>query len=235
VINLALALYKTYVRERLVYQDLNGSFETITNYINDYCQLQADCVSANTASKVVKRDASGNFAANTITANSFVGPVTGDVTGDLKSGSTIDGQALLNVFEEDTANAGKILPKVKEASAADTATLADAATNATKLNNQSWVELLNSSVSIASGSSAHIQISADRNEIILASVSSGASAGNPISITEGCTPAGAESVGSSYWVISREDNFLGGWGSFLHIYNNSDVTHTFNYKVLAWR
>ncbi len=38
----------------------------------------ADADSANTASKLVLRDASGNFAAGTITAVSFVGPITGN-------------------------------------------------------------------------------------------------------------------------------------------------------------
>jgi hypothetical protein len=38
----------------------------------------ADADSANTASKLVLRDASGNFAAGTITASSFVGPITGN-------------------------------------------------------------------------------------------------------------------------------------------------------------
>jgi len=38
--------------------------------------------STNTANTVVQRDASGNFAANVITANSFSGNVTGNVTGN---------------------------------------------------------------------------------------------------------------------------------------------------------
>ena len=38
----------------------------------------SDAASTNTASKLVLRDASGNFAAGTITATSFVGPITGN-------------------------------------------------------------------------------------------------------------------------------------------------------------
>lgn len=44
--------------------------------------------SSNTANEIVERDASGNFSANVITANSFVGPLTGNVTGDLTGNVT---------------------------------------------------------------------------------------------------------------------------------------------------
>ena len=43
--------------------------------------LAVDSASANTANKIVTRDASGNFAAGTITAGGFSGPLTGNVTG----------------------------------------------------------------------------------------------------------------------------------------------------------
>ena len=74
---MAISIYKTFTRTKLTYQDLNGLQAYFRDYINTYLQLSTDCVSANTANKVVKRDASGNFAAGTITAN-----LTGDVTGD---------------------------------------------------------------------------------------------------------------------------------------------------------
>ena len=46
-----------------------------------------EAASANTVGKLVKRDASGNFAAGDITASRFTGPLTGDVTGSI-SGAT---------------------------------------------------------------------------------------------------------------------------------------------------
>lgn len=42
-----------------------------------------DATALNTVSKIVSRDASGNFAASTITATSFSGPLTGTVTGNV--------------------------------------------------------------------------------------------------------------------------------------------------------
>jgi hypothetical protein len=53
--------------------------EIDTNFINLNVDKQesADCTTTNTANKVVKRDASGNFAAGTVTVNSVV---TGSVT-----------------------------------------------------------------------------------------------------------------------------------------------------------
>lgn len=42
----------------------------------------------NTANTIVKRDSSGNFSANQITANNFVGPVTGAVTGNVTGNIT---------------------------------------------------------------------------------------------------------------------------------------------------
>lgn len=54
---------------------------------------------ANTASTIVKRDGSGNFAAGTITASSHVGPLTGNVTGDVLGNLTgaVTGHASLDV------------------------------------------------------------------------------------------------------------------------------------------
>ena len=68
--------------------------------------ISVDATSANTASKVVARDASGNFSAGTITAN-FIGNITGNVTGSvtgsaglnvLKSGDTLTGD--LNIVKD---------------------------------------------------------------------------------------------------------------------------------------
>ena len=68
--------------------------------------ISVDATSTNTASKVVARDASGNFAAGTITANlsgNITGNVTGNVTGSaglnvLKSGDTMTGD--LNIVKD---------------------------------------------------------------------------------------------------------------------------------------
>ena len=46
-----------------------------------YTDIITAATAANTAGKLVLRDGSGNFASNVITANSFVGPLTGTVTG----------------------------------------------------------------------------------------------------------------------------------------------------------
>jgi hypothetical protein len=48
-----------------------------------YTDIITAATAANTAGKLVLRDGSGNFASNVITANSFVGPLTGTVTGDV--------------------------------------------------------------------------------------------------------------------------------------------------------
>ena len=51
----------------------------------EYAAMLTDATDANTASKLVKRDASGNFSANVITAD-----LTGDVTGEVSSLSNHD-------------------------------------------------------------------------------------------------------------------------------------------------
>jgi len=101
---MAISIYKTFTRGKLTYQDLNSLQAYFRDYINNSLQLITDCVSTNTANKVVKRDASGNFAAGTITAN-LTGDVTGNVTGDLKTGSTIDGHAITDILESDGVTA----------------------------------------------------------------------------------------------------------------------------------
>lgn len=50
-----------------------------------YTDAVDGATNANTASKIVKRDASGNFAANVITANEFVGNITGTINGQAAS------------------------------------------------------------------------------------------------------------------------------------------------------
>jgi hypothetical protein len=85
-----------------------GSFLTLVNTttsgaLNNYdgiigATIAVDATSSNTVSKVVARDASGNFAAGTITAN-LVGNVTGTVSGNagtatsLQTARTINGVA----------------------------------------------------------------------------------------------------------------------------------------------
>lgn len=78
---MTIANYDTFAREKLTYQAMNALQTHYTSYINTYLQLISDCVSANTANKVVKRDASGDFAAGTIT----IGGIT--ATGNLDIGS----------------------------------------------------------------------------------------------------------------------------------------------------
>ena len=47
--------------------------------------FSVDATNANTGGKIVARDISGNFSAGQITATSFIGSLTGDLTGDIKS------------------------------------------------------------------------------------------------------------------------------------------------------
>jgi hypothetical protein len=57
--------------------------------------ISVDATTTNTASKVVARDASGNFAAGTITA-SLVGNVTGNVTGNSSTASSLQTARAIN-------------------------------------------------------------------------------------------------------------------------------------------
>ena len=56
--------------------------------------ITSGATSANTASQIVARDASGNFTAGTITASSFVGTVTGNVSGSAATLTTARSIAL---------------------------------------------------------------------------------------------------------------------------------------------
>jgi hypothetical protein len=57
--------------------------------------ISVDATSANTASKVVARDASGNFSAGTITA-AFLGNVTGSLTGNASTATQLQTSRLIN-------------------------------------------------------------------------------------------------------------------------------------------
>ena len=104
-----------------------GSFLTLvnTNTSGDIASydgiidatVAVDATSSNTASKVVARDASGNFAAGAITAN-LIGNVTGTVTGNastatqLQTARTINGVAFngtadITITASDTARVAK--------------------------------------------------------------------------------------------------------------------------------
>ena len=120
---MACSVYKVFTRERGTYQDVNGIQEYFRDYINNNLQLIIDCVSTNTALKVVKRDASGNFAAGTITAN-----LTGDVTGNVSGNTTGDviGGLTGNVTGNCSGSSGSCTGN------AATATIADAAKGDTR-------------------------------------------------------------------------------------------------------
>lgn len=55
-----------------------------------YTDVVDGATNNNTAGKLVKRDASGNFSANVITANSFVGNITGSISGSAASATIAD-------------------------------------------------------------------------------------------------------------------------------------------------
>jgi len=57
--------------------------------------ISVDATSANTASKVVARDANGNFSAGTITA-AFLGNVTGSLTGNASTATQLQTSRLIN-------------------------------------------------------------------------------------------------------------------------------------------
>jgi len=101
-----------------------GAYLTGSNYDGiANTTLNVDADTANTASKVVARDASGNFAAGTITANltgnvtgntngthtgNVVGNVTGNVVGDLTGTATNATNAALSVTQSPNDNSTKI-------------------------------------------------------------------------------------------------------------------------------
>lgn len=96
---------KTYIGEELTYQDLNDQNDAFVARINERLE-SSDAVSTNTANKTVKRDASGNFAAGTITA-ALTGNVTGNLTGNVTGNVTgnLTGNVTGNVTGNLTGNA----------------------------------------------------------------------------------------------------------------------------------
>lgn len=122
-----------------------ASTRTLNVGAGSYITVAADTVSvdatdANTASKVVARDASGDFSAGTITAN-LTGNVTGNVTGS--SGSTTGNAATATALQtartiggvsfDGTANIN--LPGVNTTGDQDTTGNAATATTATNASN----------------------------------------------------------------------------------------------------
>lgn len=103
---MACGVYKVFTRERGTYQDINGIQEYFRDYINNNLQLMSDCVSTNTANKVVKRDASGNFAAGNIAAN-LTGTATNaaSATNATNVTTNINGHAITDIFESDGVTA----------------------------------------------------------------------------------------------------------------------------------
>jgi len=92
---------------------------------------------SNTASTIVKRDASGNFNASTISAVSFSGPLTGNVTGNVSgSAASFTGSLLGDVTGTQGAT---VVSTVNGVSAANVATGATAANAATSLNTASTI------------------------------------------------------------------------------------------------
>lgn len=65
---------------------INGNFNTLTNIANS----ATTATSSNTGSSIVLRDGSGDFSAQTITAALFMGPVTGNVSGNASTASGFD-------------------------------------------------------------------------------------------------------------------------------------------------
>jgi hypothetical protein len=85
--------------------------------------ISVDATTTNTASKVVARDASGNFSAGTITAN-LSGAVTGNVTGNASTATALQNSRLINgvSFNGTTDITVPALDSTKVAKAGDTMT-----------------------------------------------------------------------------------------------------------------
>lgn len=83
----------------------NNSNVTVPNYTSAApVTINVDATSTNTASKVVARDASGNFSAGTITAN-LTGNVTGNVSGNAGTATKLQTARTINgVSFDGTAN-----------------------------------------------------------------------------------------------------------------------------------
>jgi hypothetical protein len=91
---MALTLPKTWVdKEILTHTELNAQFVTIQSFINSYCLLSTDTSTTNTASKIVKRDANGDFAARIITAVGATDTAgfVGDLEGTADKATNLEG------------------------------------------------------------------------------------------------------------------------------------------------
>jgi hypothetical protein len=78
-------------------QDASGN-ESIHTIGGKYYTSKVDAAtSANTVSTIVSRDALGNFTTNTITANSFVGNITGTINGVASSASKLETARRINL------------------------------------------------------------------------------------------------------------------------------------------
>jgi hypothetical protein len=76
---------------------VNTTTSATVNFFNsnDPVTISVDASTTNTASKIVARDASGNFSAGTITAN-LSGNVTGSVTGNASTATALQTARLIN-------------------------------------------------------------------------------------------------------------------------------------------
>jgi hypothetical protein len=91
---MALTLPKTWVdKEILTHTELNAQFVTIQSFVNSYCLLSTDTSTTNTASKIVKRDANGDFAARIITAVGATDTAgfVGDLEGTADKATNLEG------------------------------------------------------------------------------------------------------------------------------------------------
>lgn len=74
-----------------------GNYLTGNNFNGSAATTWAvDATTTATAGKIVARDGSGNFAANEITATSFVGPLIGNVTGNASSADKLSTKKTIN-------------------------------------------------------------------------------------------------------------------------------------------
>lgn len=223
---MSLSAYKIFTHEKLKYLDLNNSFATIIDYINNYLVLLADCVSANLANKIVKRDGVGSFSANAVTANNFIGNLIGDVTGDVIGNLT--GNVTGNITGDLTGNVqgnlrGDVIGNVTGDVTGDVNGNADTATELIGVTGGKWVQVVNSSVSIINGDGQYIHLLQSRqHHFYLCSVYSSME-----SVAQGY------STQNSYWQIKQNPGGILS-DDFLYIRNNYLQTMTFYYKVYVW-
>lgn len=77
----------TIVEKDLAQTLTNKSISGATNTLSNIPNSATTATALNIVSAIIARDASGNFAASTITATSFSGPLTGNVTGNVSGTS----------------------------------------------------------------------------------------------------------------------------------------------------